>query len=91
MILKKEFPVPSPEDKDKLIISADEFSMMVEEKALAERISCFDVLMNMIEADEVGIDNIPPLLSERLKNKLELDAKNLNLLKKEAISKKTLV
>lgn len=91
MILKKEFPAPSPEEKDRLIISADEFSMMVEEKALLERISCFDVLMNMVDADEVGIDNIPDLLSERLKLKLESDAKNLNLLKKEVILKKTLL
>lgn len=93
MIMKrKEFPVsPSLSDRDRLIISADEFSMMVEERALKEKISCFDVLMNMVETDEVGIDNIPELLSERLKNKLEVDAKNLNLLKKEAITKKTLV
>ena len=49
------------------------------------------VLMNMVEADEVGIDNVPELLSERLKNKLEVDAKNLNLLKKEVITKKTLL
>lgn len=91
MILKKEFPDHSPEQKDRLIISADEFSMMVEEKSLNEKISCFDVLMNMVEADEVGIDNIPELLSERLKNKLEADAKNLNLLKKEVILKKTLL
>ena len=92
MILKKEFPVsPSLADKDRLVISPDEFSMMVEEKALAEKISCFEVLMNMVEADEVGIDNIPELLSERLKNRLEADAKNLNLLKKEIITKKTLI
>lgn len=89
MILKKEFP--TNEDKDSLIISADEFSMMVEEKALEENISCFTVIMNMVEADEVGIDNIPTLISKRLKAKLELDAKNLNLLKKEVISKKTLI
>jgi len=89
MMLKKEFPTPSPEDT--LVMSPDEFSMMVEERALQENISCFDVLMNMVEADEVGIDNVPELLSERLKNKLEVDAKNLNLLKKEVITKKTLL
>lgn len=91
MILKKEFPVPSAEDKECLVISSDEFSMMVEERSLTENISCFDVLMHMIEADEVGIDNVPTLLSDRLKNKLELDAKNLNLLKKETVIKKTLL
>ncbi len=91
MILKKEFPAPSPEEKDQLIISADEFSIMVEERSLSEHISCFDVIMNMVETDKVGIDNIPTLLSDRLKNILELDAKNLNLLKKEIINKKSLL
>ena len=89
--MKKNFPSPSQEDKDMLVMSAEDFSMMIEEKALVEGITCFEALMAMVESDEVGIDNIPTLLSPRLKLKLESDAKSLNLLKKEAISKKTLL
>lgn len=88
MELKKK---QNRKELDSIVISSDEFSIIVEERAIRENISCFNVLMNMIETDEVGIDNIPTLLSDRLKMKLELDAKKLNLLKKDIQQKKTLI
>lgn len=80
-----------PEDINSNIMSSDSFSIMVEEKAVENNITCFEVLMDMIEKDALDPDNVPELLSERLRGKLEIEAKNLNLLKKDSKTIKSLL
>lgn len=66
-----------------LILSKNEFSMMVEEKAAMNRISCLEIILDMVEKDSVAIESIPELLNEKLLKKIEVEASSLNLLKKK--------
>lgn len=78
-MMKKEFPEEIIGDR---ILTKNEFSLKVEERAIQEGITCLEVITLMADEGEVSIDSVPDLLSSRLITRIEAEARNLNLLKK---------
>lgn len=64
------------------ILTKNDFSLMVEEKAIEDGISCLEVINLLIDDGKVSVDCVPGLLSPRLVSKIEAEARKLNLLKK---------
>lgn len=68
-LLTKEFNTPS------------EFSQFIEKSAYNTGDSCMDVLIDYCQKKEIDLEGISRLLSASLKEKIRLEAHDLNLLK----------
>jgi replication initiation and membrane attachment protein DnaB len=68
-LLTKEFNTPS------------EFSQFIEKTSYSTRQSCMDVLIDYCEKKEIDLEGISRLLSASLKEKIRVEAQDLNLLK----------
>ena len=58
-----------------------QFSQYIEEQAVRSDSTCMDILIDYCAKNEIEIDSVGKLLSPTLKDKLEAEAQNLNLLK----------
>ncbi len=68
-LLTKEFTTPS------------EFSQFIEKTAYSLNLSCMDVLIDYCQKREIDLEGVSRLLSASLKEKIRVEAQDLNLLK----------
>lgn len=61
--------------------TASEFSQHIERKAIHTKSSCIDVLIEYCTKNDVEIESANKLISTSLKEKIQAEAQELNLLK----------
>jgi len=61
--------------------TATEFSQHIERKAIHTKSSCIDVLIEYCTKNDVEIESANKLISTSLKEKIQAEAQELNLLK----------
>jgi len=61
--------------------SPTEFSLYIEERVAKERIGYMDAIIDYCTSNEVEIDNIGSLVTKSLKEKIQLEAVENNLMK----------
>jgi len=71
-IITKKFNTPS------------EFSQHIERRAFHTRSTCMDILLDYCVSNDIEIESVKKLLSSSLKEKIEVEAQDLNLLKVKA-------
>ena len=68
-VITKKFNTPS------------EFSQHIERRAVHTKSTCMDILIEYCVKNDIEIESVNKLLSTSLKDKLEAEAQDLNLLK----------
>ena len=68
-IITKKFNTPS------------EFSQHIERRAVHTKSTCMDILLDYCVTNDIEIESVNKLLSTSLKDKLQAEAQDLNLLK----------
>jgi len=71
-VITKKFNTPS------------EFSQHIERRAVHTNSTCMDTLLEYCVKNDIEIESVNKLLSSSLKDKLEAEAQDLNLLKVKA-------
>lgn len=71
-VITKKFNTPS------------EFSQHIERRAVHTRSTCMDILLDYCVTNDIEIESVNKLLSTSLKDKLQAEAQDLNLLKVKA-------
>jgi hypothetical protein len=61
--------------------TAAEFSIHIEKIARESGIPCMDVLIDYCEKRQIEVDSVASLISSSLKEKIRVEAQNLNMLK----------
>jgi hypothetical protein len=61
--------------------SSSEFSMYIEERVARERIGYMDAIIDYCTANDVEIDNIGSLVTLSLKEKIQLEAEESNMMR----------
>jgi hypothetical protein len=61
-----------------------EFSQHIERRAVHTKSSCMDILIEFCTSNDIEIESVNKLLSTSLKDKIEAEAQDLNLLKVKA-------
>lgn len=62
--------------------SPTEFSLYIEDKVAREKISYMDAIIAYCNEIEIDIDNVGALVNQTLKDKIQLEAEEQNLMKK---------
>ena len=71
-IITKKFNTPS------------EFSQHIERRAVHTKSTCMDILIDYCVSNDIEIESVNKLLSTSLKDKIQAEAQDLNLLKVKA-------
>ena len=58
-----------------------EFSLYIEERVQKERIRYIDVIIDYCKNHDIDIDNVGKLITKSLKEKIQLEAEESNLMK----------
>ena len=61
-----------------------EFSQHIERRAVHTKSTCMDILLDYCVTNDIEIESVNKLLSTSLKDKLQAEAQDLNLLKVKA-------
>jgi len=67
--------------------SSIEFSQFIERKSKYTNTSCMDILIDYCLGNEIEIESVNKLLTASLKEKIQTEAQDLNLLKNKGSSK----
>ena len=70
--------------KDALFKNAAQFSLFIEQMASEKRISHMDAVLHYCEENFIEPDEIKSLINKTLKDKIEVDMREANLLPKQA-------
>jgi hypothetical protein len=62
--------------------SAAEFSQYIETQAQARREDCIDILLEYCQLKDIDPSSVAPLITPSLKDKIQVEAESLNLIKK---------
>jgi hypothetical protein len=66
----------------KLFKDANEFSLFIETQAVEEDMSCYSVLLNYCDENDIDPDAISKYVNNQLKEKLAVEFAEMGLLKK---------
>ena len=58
-----------------------EFSLYIEERVLKEKIGYIDVIIDYCKNHDIDIDNVGKLITKSLKEKIQVEAEESNLMK----------
>ena len=61
--------------------SPTEFSLYIEERVLKEKIGCMDAIIDYCNTNDVGVDSICGLITSSLREKVENEAVEANMMK----------
>lgn len=61
--------------------SPTEFSLFIEERVVRERIGYMDAIIDYCTTNDVEIENIGNLVTKSLKDKIQLEAEEANMMK----------
>lgn len=62
--------------------SANEFSLYIEERVVKEKIGYMDAIINYCNTVDIDISSVASLVNQSLKDKIQLEAEENNMLKK---------
>ena len=62
--------------------SPTEFSLYIEDKVVTEKIGYMDAIINYCNDKDIDIENVGSLINQSLKDKIQLEAEDNNLMKK---------
>jgi len=62
--------------------SANEFSLYIEEKVSKEKIGYMDAIINYCNNIDIDVGSIASLVNQSLKDKIQLEAEDQNMLKR---------
>lgn len=62
--------------------SPSEFSLYIENKVLTHKLGYMDAIISYCDEMDINIENIGPLVNQSLKDKLQIEAEDNNLMKK---------
>ena len=62
--------------------SPTEFSLYIEDKVARERITYMDAIIAYCNEMDIDVDNVGALINQSLKDKIQLEAEENNLMKK---------
>ena len=65
--------------------TSSQFSQFIEKEAVLSKSSCIDILIDYCVKNDIEIESVNKLLSSSLKQKLEVEAQDLNLLKVKSV------
>jgi len=85
-VITNEFMVEKQKPTDVFLITkkfktSSQFSQFIEKEAVVSKSSCIDILIDYCVKNDIEIESVNKLLSSSLKQKLEVEAQDLNLLK----------
>lgn len=69
---------------DKLFKSANEFSLYIEEVVKHKRVSYMDAVLDYCKENYLDPEDISKMINKSLKDKIEMDFRELNYLPKQA-------
>ena len=72
---------------EKKFLSAEKFSLEIEKYVIENNCNYIDAIISYCEENEIEIETISKLISKPLKERLKVNAENLNFLKKTSKSK----
>lgn len=67
---------------DGLMLTKNKFTKMVEDTVRMKRLSYIDAIVHLCEQHNIEIEDIRKYISLSIKNKLEVEAQNLNFMPK---------
>lgn len=70
--------------KDSMFKNAAQFSLFIEQMATEKRISHMDAVLKYCEENFIEPDEVKSLINKTLKDKIEVDMREANLLPKQA-------
>jgi hypothetical protein len=83
--------MPEPVNVDDILenkfLSAEKFSLEIEKYANDNKCNYIEAIISYCEENEIELETIPKLISKPLKERLKLNAEQLNFLKKTSKSK----
>lgn len=62
--------------------SANEFSLYIEERVVKEKIGYMDAIINYCNTVDIDISSVASLVNQSLKDKIQLEAEENNMLKR---------
>lgn len=68
-------------------LSPDKFSLDIERYVIENQCNYIEAIISYCEEKEIELETVPKLLSKPLKERLKINAENLNFLKKNSKSK----
>ena len=72
---------------EKKFLSAEKFSLEIEKYVIENNCNYIDAILSYCEENDIEIETISKLISKPLKERLKVNAENLNFLKKTSKSK----
>ena len=63
------------------------FSLIIENIVLSEKLNYIDAILHYCEKESIEVESVSKLMTKPLKEKLKVDATNLNFMKNAGVSK----
>jgi|TARA_R110000803_G_scaffold46198_6_gene96998 hypothetical protein len=67
---------------DGLILNKSKFTKMIEKTVQTKRLSYLDAVVHLCEENNIEIDDVRKYISQVVKDKIEVEAQNLNFIPK---------
>ena len=75
------------EGLDKKFLTPIKFSLIIEKIVLKEKLNYIDAILHYCEKEGIEVESVSKLMTKPLKEKLKVDATNLNFMKNRGASK----
>lgn len=72
---------------EKKFLTPIKFSYIIEKIVLKERLNYIDAILHYCEKEKIEVESVSKLMTKPLKEKLKVDAINLNFMKNRGASK----
>ena len=72
---------------DKKFLTPIKFSLIIEKIVLKEKLNYIDAILHYCEKEGIEVESVSKLMTKPLKEKLKVDATNLNFMKNRGASK----
>ena len=72
---------------DKKFLTPIKFSYIIEKIVLKEKLNYIDAILHYCEKESIEVESVSKLMTKPLKEKLKVDATNLNFMKNRGASK----
>ena len=72
---------------DKKFLTPIKFSYIIEKIVLKEKLNYIDAILHYCEKEGIEVESVSKLMTKPLKEKLKVDATNLNFMKNRGVSK----
>jgi len=70
-----------------MLLNSKKFGLIIEDIVKKKKISYLDAVLNYCETNDIDTGTVSSLINKSLKEKIQIEAENLNLLEKSNTSK----